>query len=163
MSCELKYRFTSLLCKIVNNNMRSLQGTDRSFFVQISFFLLFNLFNYFTLNATSRGNDSNGELKGLLMFHLLFWSLPFRQLIWKSHIVAPLAYGETIQDLKTNNSFVFCCTLKKFRFQIKKWIWDKSSDFQLPYIFMWNLHWSISKHLFSKPSDYWTFYQWCAT
>lgn len=63
MSCELKYRFTSLLCKIVNNNMQSLQGTDRNFFVRISFLRL----NYFLLTATSRGKYSKGELKGLII------------------------------------------------------------------------------------------------
>lgn len=76
MSCELKYRFTSLLCKIVNKNMQSLPGTDRSFFVRISFLCL----NYFPLTATSHGNDSNGQLKALLMFHLSFWSGPFGHL-----------------------------------------------------------------------------------
>lgn len=68
MSCELKYRFTSLLCKTVKNNMQSLQGTDSSFFVRISFLCL----KYFLLTATSRRNDSNEELKGFLMFHLSF-------------------------------------------------------------------------------------------
>lgn len=103
MSCELKYRFTSLLCKIVNNNMCGLQGTDRSFFVRVSFLCL----NYFPLTATSRGNDPNVP------------SLALVPSVWASNIkatrvVMPLANytgGEEDRNNKSKaiNSFLVTC------------------------------------------------------
>lgn len=69
MSCELKYRFESLQCKIVNNNMEILWGKDMvSLFVHLFNVSITSSFDCLLLQNTQ--SEYKSDIIGLVFFFL---------------------------------------------------------------------------------------------
>lgn len=70
MSCELKYRFTSSQCEIVNNIMLSLWGKDMGFIGCVSLYVSITLFFFFLQFLNVEMKQTGRKYRCLiLLFH----------------------------------------------------------------------------------------------
>ncbi len=111
--------------------------------------------------SSSLFNNSNAQIRHLTLFAV--WSYKFARIyLYMCVCVCVYIYTHPSKSIGTVRPILyFCCRLKTFGFDIKRWIWDERLTFQLLFPFVWTHPLLMLPKVLEHVTDRCVLLPWC--